>query len=70
MGNQPQREAYVTWYHPPLYVVMAEPELEELENPVSRQNNMVKHYIATHLIIYLCLEAERRPWERVTKRWW
>ena len=31
---------------------------------------MVAQYIETQLVIYLCLEAERRPLLQVPRRWW
>ena len=31
---------------------------------------MVAQYIKTHSIMYLCMEADRHPGERVSKRWY
>ena len=33
-------------------------------------HNTVAHYIVNHLIIDLCLAAERQPGERVSRQWW
>ena len=49
---------------------MTESGLQEVETYVSRQKNTVEKYIATRLIMELCLEVKRRPGTRVTMRWW
>ena len=49
---------------------MAEARLQEVETYVSRLQDTVAQYITTRPIMYLCLEAKRRPGPRVTMRWW
>ena len=39
--------------------------LEEMETYISRRQNIFTQYIANRHIVYLCLEAERRPGLRV-----
>ena len=49
---------------------MAEAGLQEVETYVSRRQNTVAQYIATRLIMDLCLAAKRRPGPRVAMWWW
>ena len=49
---------------------MAEAGLQEVESYVSRRQNAVAQYIATRLIIDLCLAEKQRPWSRVAMRGW
>ena len=58
-----------SWRYPYLAVVMVEVGLEEVETYVARHQNMFIQYIATHLIMDLCLETDRYPGARVSK-WW
>ena len=44
--------------------------LEEVEMDILRFQNTVAQYIATRLILELFLEDEKRPWVRVSMRWW
>ena len=49
---------------------MEEEGLQEVDTYVTCQQNTFAQYIATGPIMYLCLEAERRPGTRVFKKWW
>ena len=49
---------------------MAEALLQKLETYVSRHQNTFAHFIEARPIMDLFLLAERRPGERVAKRWW
>ena len=62
----PRRGTTGMWVYPPLDAAMMEVFLEEVETYVLLRHNIVAHYIVTHLILELYLEAERRPRERVT----
>ena len=44
--------------------------LEEIETCISRRQNTVRHYIATHPILELCMYTERRPVLQKPARWW
>ena len=44
--------------------------LEEIGVYIARRQNMVAQYISTRNIIDLCLEAERNPGMRLSRRWW
>ena len=50
--------------------VMMEAGLQELKNYVSHHHNTVAQYIATRLIIDLCLVEKQRPETRVAMWWW
>ena len=49
---------------------MAEAVLQEVETYVSCRQNTVVKYIATRVIVDLCLEANQRTGPRVEMRWW
>ena len=49
---------------------MEEVGLQEVKTYISRCHNTVAQLIFTRTIMYLFLEAERRPGSRVYKRWW
>ena len=49
---------------------MAEAELKEVDNYVSRRQNTVAQFIATMPITDLCLETEQRPGSRVSNQCW
>ena len=53
----------------PLSAVMAEVGMEEVETYAVHLQNTDVQYITILIIMDLCLEAERRPRERVSKRW-
>ena len=42
---------------------------EEMKTYISRLHNIVAQYIANRTIFYLCMEVERRPGSRVSRRW-
>ena len=49
---------------------MSSEGLEELEAYFLLFQNTISQYIATHLILELCLEAERHIGAWVARRWW
>ena len=49
---------------------MSEVGVQEVETYAARRQNTVAQFIATRLIMDLCLAAARRPGARVSKRWW
>ena len=61
MGKQPWRGADGIWRYSPLDKVMAESGLEEVDNYVERRQKTAAQYISTHLIMGLCMEAQRCP---------
>ena len=44
--------------------------LEEIRVYINHHNNTVAKYIATHPIMDLCLEAEKKPGMHLSRRWW
>ena len=58
------------WVYPLLDYSMSEVGMQEVETYVSCRQNTGAQFIATRPIMDLCLEAERRPGTRVSKRWW
>ena len=69
MGRQPQRVRNGLWVHPPPEDAMAEAVFQEVKTYVSRRKNTVAQFIATRLIMDMCLATKRRPGSRVFK-WW
>ena len=53
----------------PLETAMETAGLEEVETYILRRQNTIYQYIANHLLLKLCLTAERRPGAWVTRRW-
>ena len=49
---------------------MAEMGLQEVDNRISRLQNMFAQIIATRTIMDLCLAAERIQGQRISKRSW
>ena len=58
------------WVYPPLDSSMTSVGLEEVETYILRHHDTIPQYIATCLILELCLEEEQHKGERVTQRWW
>ena len=44
--------------------------IEELGIYILRSQNKLSQYIANRPILYLCLEAYKRPGDQVYTRWW
>ena len=56
---------------PLLYAEITAVGFKGVETYVLRLQNTVNQYITTRTILELCLAADRKPGERVTKRlWW
>ena len=70
VGIQPQRNTEGRWEYPPLETTMAASCLEEAKTYVLRRQRTITQYIATHPILELYMEAERRPGVWVSLRWW
>ena len=68
MLSEPQR--YGTWVYPPIGSALAMVGLDEIGLYITCRQNTVAQYIATHPIMELCCETERRPEMRILKRWW
>ena len=49
---------------------MLEAGLQEVETYVSRRQNTDAQFIATRLIMDLCLAVERRQGSEVENKWW
>ena len=49
---------------------MTEAGLQEVDTYVSRRQNTVTNFIASRLIMELCLAAAWSPGSRVANRWW
>ena len=60
-GMGPKRQWYGTWMYPPIGAALEMVGLNDIGVYISHQYNTVTQYIATHAIMDLCLEAERRP---------
>ena len=69
-GMRPMLDTMARWVYPPLDVVMMTVGLEEVVAYVLLRQNTAAQYIATRLILELCLAEDRRPGARVTQRWW
>ena len=70
VGIQPQRDTEGRWEYPPLETTMAASCLEEAKTYVLRRQRTITQYIATHPILELYMEAERRLGSWVAQRWW
>ena len=68
MGTKRQPDG--TWVYPPTGSALPMVVLEEIGVHIARRQNMVAQYISTRNIIDLCLEAERNPGMRLSRRWW
>ena len=68
-GMQPQLDLVGWWEYPSLEAAMAAAGLEEVETYILSCQNTISQYIATRLIMELCLEAERRPVAQVAQIW-
>ena len=60
----------VIWVYLPLDKEIKAVVLEEVETYVLCHQNTVAQYIATRLILELCMEEGRRPGSQVMMRWW
>ena len=69
-GMGPKCKLNGTWVYPPIGVALAMVGLEWIRVYIARHQNTVAQYIATHPIMDLCLEAERRPGIWLLRRWW
>ena len=65
-----QQDTAGRWDYPTLEVVIVLLGLEEVETYVLHRHNIISQYIATHLILDLCLEAEQQLGARVARQWW
>ena len=61
LGNNTWRQMEGTWDYPPLVGVIRVTGIEEIKMYISRQKNTMAQYIATHSILDICLDTERRP---------
>ena len=68
--RQPQRWGGGSWDYPPLAEAMGEAGFEGIRKLITRRQNTVAQYIATHQLLDLCERATRRPGSRVSWRWW
>ena len=57
----PRRQAEGIWEYPPFGDVMKVAGIEEIYSYISRRQNTVAQYIATHPILDLFLDKVRRP---------
>ena len=67
-GKMPRWRVEGTWEYPPLGDAMRAYGIKEIETYISRLNSMVVQYIATHPIMYLCLDMGSRPVLQAPKR--
>ena len=49
---------------------MVEAGFEGTGKYITRKQKMIVQYIETRPILDLCQRSARRPWERVSQRWW
>ena len=61
LGNITWRQIEGTWDYPPLGGAMRVAGIKEIKIYISMQHNTVAQYIATHSILDICLDTERRP---------
>ena len=59
-----------TWVYTPIGVALAIVDLEEIRVYITCCHNMVAQYITNFNIMDLCLEADRNPVLRLSRRWW
>ena len=54
----------------PIMAALGMVGLEKIEVYIERLQNMVVQYIATRLIMDLCLAADRNPGLHLSRQWW
>ena len=69
-GKPHKRFLYGGWEYPPIVEALREAGIKELYVYIPQRHKMVAHLIATQTIMNLCMEAKRRPGDRVAKRLW
>ena len=69
-GKHTRQRNYGSWDYPPLAEALGEAGIKGISKSATRRQNKVAQYIATQTILDLCERANRRPGERVSRRWW
>ena len=68
-GMGPKHQQDGTWLYPPIGVTLEIVVLEDNGVYIACRQNTVMQYIATHHIMNLCLEAERKPGICLSRLW-
>ena len=69
-GMGPKHQQYGPWEYPPIWVALATVGVDEIGVYMDLRQNTVAQYIATFLIMDLCLVAEPKLGLRLSRRWW
>ena len=69
-GMVPKRQQDGTRVYTPIGVALKTVGMKEIGVYITRHQNTVAHYIATHPIMDLCLEAERKLGLRLSRQCW